>query len=296
MTQNYAAYIRQHAAELSPIPTEHPARLASLAGIRAVLFDVYGTMLISGSGDVGTAAATNTATAAVESLHEAGVAGLTEQNGEHIVQLLEQHIHAEHDQLKQSGIDYPEIDIREIWQRTLTAATRQNIPVNIADLDIERFALAYEMRVNPTWPMPGLVRTLESLKKRGMVLGIVSNAQFYTPLMLEVLTDCSMTTLGFAPELCIWSYQHRHAKPSLFMYERALEQLRQHYQLMPSQVLYVGNDMRNDIMPTCKLGCQTALFAGDQRSLRLREDDPTCIGIVPSVVIHKLPQLPDVLG
>ena len=39
---------------LLPEPSGERARLVPLPGIRAVLFDVYGTLLISGSGDIGT--------------------------------------------------------------------------------------------------------------------------------------------------------------------------------------------------------------------------------------------------
>jgi putative hydrolase of the HAD superfamily len=58
-----------------------------------------------------------------------------------------------------------------------------------------------------------------------------------------------------------------------------------------TSVLYVGNDMRNDILPATKTGFQTALFAGDRRSLRLREDDPQCKNVVPNLVITDLIQI-----
>ena len=38
---------------LDPIPTDYPPQLDVLKGIRAVIFDVYGTLVVSGSGDVG---------------------------------------------------------------------------------------------------------------------------------------------------------------------------------------------------------------------------------------------------
>ena len=42
-------------AELSPLPTGVKASGEPLDGIKGVVFDIYGTLLISGSGDVGTA-------------------------------------------------------------------------------------------------------------------------------------------------------------------------------------------------------------------------------------------------
>ncbi len=40
-----------------------------------------------------------------------------------------------------------------------------------------------------------------------------------------------------------------------------------------------------------QLGLKTALFAGDQRSLRLREHDPRCSTLEPDLIITKLSQL-----
>ena len=62
-----------------------------------------------------------------------------------------------------------------------------------------------------------------------------------------------------------------------------------------SSVLYLGNDMLNDILPADRAGFQTALFAGDARSLRLRKDDPRCQGLAADLVITDLMQLVELL-
>jgi putative hydrolase of the HAD superfamily len=49
--------------------------------------------------------------------------------------------------------------------------------------------------------------------------------------------------------------------------------------------------MLNDMLPAYAEGFQTALFAGDKRSLRLREDDPRCKNLSPDLVITDLRQL-----
>jgi putative hydrolase of the HAD superfamily len=56
-------------------------------------------------------------------------------------------------------------------------------------------------------------------------------------------------------------------------------------------VLYIGNDIRNDIWPADRLGCRTALFAGDARSLRLREDDERLSDVKPDRVVTALGQI-----
>ena len=59
-----------------------------------------------------------------------------------------------------------------------------------------------------------------------------------------------------------------------------------------NDVVYVGNDMLNDISTARHLGLQTVLFAGDRRSLRLRKEEnrqlQTC---QPDAIITKLREL-----
>jgi putative hydrolase of the HAD superfamily len=143
--------------------------------------------------------------------------------------------------------------------------------------------------------MPGARELIETLEQRGMLMGIVSNAQFYTPLVFEALLEKDLVTLGFRPELCAWSYQSREAKPSRRLFQGPLEVLDRQFATPPQQVLYIGNDMLNDIWPASRLGCRTALFAGDRRSLRRRVTDPRCRGVEPDVVVTALDQLLDVL-
>jgi putative hydrolase of the HAD superfamily len=51
--------------------------------------------------------------------------------------------------------------------------------------------------------------------------------------------------------------------------------------------------MLNDIYPAHKLGFQTALFAGDARSLRLRADDSRCLNLSADLILTDLGQLID---
>ena len=53
MNHDYQQIIRQHCRPLSPLPTAISKRLVRLPDVRAVVFDVYGTLIISSSGDVG---------------------------------------------------------------------------------------------------------------------------------------------------------------------------------------------------------------------------------------------------
>jgi putative hydrolase of the HAD superfamily len=272
---------------LTPQPTGVTPRLDPLPGIRAVLFDVYGTLVISGSGDIGVATAAGTGKRFHEAWIAAGFAPAllpTDFDGTAALTAL---IRAHHARSRDRGVDHPEVDIIPIWRVLL--ANLLGVPTTIAQL--RRLALEYELRVNPVWPMPGLTGLIQTLRRRGLVLGVVSNAQFYTPLMLEAFLGQSLEAAGFDPLCCAWSYRHGVAKPSTVIYVPALAGLHQHHGIHPEQVLYIGNDLRNDIHPACALGCHTVLYAGDQRSLRLRPDDPQLGTVTPERVITTLYQL-----
>jgi putative hydrolase of the HAD superfamily len=74
------------------------------------------------------------------------------------------------------------------------------------------------------------------------------------------------------------------------MYRLAVDSLSKRG-ISPESVLYVGNDMRNDIAPAARCGFRTALFAGDARSLRLRPDEPLCDGVNADIVVKELADL-----
>lgn len=75
------------------------------------------------------------------------------------------------------------------------------------------------------------------------------------------------------------------------MFETCLDAIQQNQGVQSHQILYVGNDMLNDILPASKTGFRTALFAGDARSLRLRSDEAACRGLEPDTVLTDLRQL-----
>ena len=293
MTQDLAETVRRLAEPLLPEPTGQEARLEPLNDIRAVLFDIYGTLIVSGSGDIGTTVATRRGEALGTAVAAAG--GRLTGDPEAAIAALDTAVASDHAAARDEGRDYPEVEIRDIWAEAIAAWTQQNGLDGGDLLDIATLAIEYEMRINPVWPMPGVTETLAGLIDRSVALGIVSNAQFYTPIVVEALLAGRLDSIGFDPQLCYYSYRHRHAKPGETLY-RAAQQRLASKQINPAEVLFVGNDVRNDIRPAAAVGFRTALFAGDARSLRLREDDDTCRDVRPDVVLTDLRQILQVVG
>ncbi len=285
--------IRNQCPPLAPLPTSCEPMLSRFEGARAVLFDVYGTLFVSDSGDVGTAAAKDTEEALTEALDVSGFTGKLQDAGRLGKECLKSEILAWHKASRAAGTDYPEVDIVQVWERVVDLLRRHQV-LDPATIDIEPFrqlAIEYECRVNPVYPMPGCREILRSLKERGVVMGIVSNAQFYTPLLFRAFFDETIDQIGFDPDCCIWSYKELKAKPSADLFPKAEKYLKRNHGIKLSQTVYVGNDMLNDVYTASQAGCKTVLFAGDQRSLRLREADERCAGLQPNAVITSMDQL-----
>ena len=284
-----SAIIKENCFPLQPIPTGLEPRLKKLPNIRAVAFDIYGTLLISGSGDIGTHQKNDPAKAEAmrSSLQSVGLN--PDENSAALSNRFQAQIKAAWQRRRSQCIEHPEVEIRDVWQDFLHSL-HQNIPPDA----IEALALTYECKANPVWPMPGIHQALSKLRASGLPLGIVSNAQFYTPLMLEYFREKENLAQCFDPTLCVWSYLEREAKPSVSLFAKLRNELAKR-QIAPKQTLYLGNDLLNDILPAAQTGFRTALYAGDKRSLRIRENHPHCQGLIPDVIITALRQLPQCL-
>jgi putative hydrolase of the HAD superfamily len=292
--QTLIALLRHRAYPLSPIPTDRQARLIRLPDIRAVLFDLYGTLFVSASGDIASSEAEVRGRAMAEALEAVGLP-VDRNTAEQAALVLAEAIARAHDRLRERGVEYPEVDIRSIMAEVLEYLRLQGCGVAEPTRALcETLAAEYECRSNPTWPMPGIVDMLRLLRKGEIQLGIVSNAQVFTPLLFPALLDRSLEILGFDPALCVWSYLLLEAKPSLKLFRNALQELALRG-IEPGEVLYVGNDRVNDIWPAALVGMKTALFAGDSRSFRPRTGDPRISEVREDLLLTDLRQLTDVL-
>ena len=271
-------------------------RLPKLRGIRAVLFDVYGTLLISGAGEPGGMTADGGGRRLRAALKACGARALSRRAGSDGLAFLREGVSKRHAAAHEAGVEWPEVDILAIWRSVLSRLVKAGLVETIIDgATIKTLAVEYECRSNPVWPMPGTARVLRRLGAAGIHLGVVSNAQFFTPLIFEAFFPGGLSTLGIQRSLCAWSWKCGAAKPSTTLFRFAMDRLQEVCPCTPSEILVVGNDMLNDVATAARLGCRTALFAGDARSLRTRESHPDCHGVRPDAVITRLEQLTRIL-
>jgi putative hydrolase of the HAD superfamily len=238
--------VRATMTPLAVTPAGMTPKLPRLEGIRAVVFDLYGTLLISDAGGE-------------RSGPEPDPEGLPGMGD-----LLGKTIALHHERRRAAGVAFPEVEIREVWAEAVAAG---GYPVPSRE-ELERIILEHECRVHPVWPMPGAGELLGDLRERGLALGIISNAQFYTLPVMEGLFGAGLDELGFHPDLRVFSFEEGEGKPSLRLFEKLREKAAA-FGIAAHEILYLGNDWKKDVLPANAVGFRSALFAGDVRSLRL---------------------------
>jgi putative hydrolase of the HAD superfamily len=134
--------VRATMTPLAVAPAGMIPKLPRLEGIRAVVFDLYGTLLVSDAGGE-------------RSGPEPDPEGLPGMGD-----LLGKTITLHHERRRAEGVAFPEVEIREVWAEALAAG---GFPVPAGD-ELERLIFRYECRVHPVWPMPGARALLETLR------------------------------------------------------------------------------------------------------------------------------------
>jgi putative hydrolase of the HAD superfamily len=272
--------ISSYIEPIFPLPTSLKPSGKLEEKIEVILFDLYGTLFISRSGDIGMAKKKSPQTEKLEKLlQKFGI----KKDSQSVLNRFYAAIENQHELLKKKGVDFPEVEIDQIWMRVLENDDLESI---------RAFAVTFELIANPAYPMPNLETMLSVCQDSNVVMGIISNAQFYTPYLFNWFLGSTPEDLGFHPDLILYSYKFGYAKPSTFMFQVAAERLKD-MDISVRSALYIGNDMLNDIYPAKKAGFKTGLFAGDARSLRLRKNDPKCKDLCVDLVITDLIQLLD---
>jgi len=280
---------------MRPIKSGVDANLRALKDIKAVLFDIYGTLLISAAGDINKTCAQSPAAPLfwLDALNLSPPAD-KRQAAMQIRHRYLSEIQAAHVVDREQGIAHPEVNVLKIWRQILDDADIHRIARLKNRWTLCDLATLFEIAHNPVYPMPGLRCIIKALGQREILIGLVSNAQFHTlPLLAYWLYGQWGTAPGmwpFRPELTVLSYQHLRAKPDLKLFDLARRQLAS-LGISAHHTLFVGNDMLNDIAAAHQVGFRTALFAGDQRSLRWRRGDGRVAGVAPDCVITGLGQV-----
>ncbi|MBD3249136.1 HAD-IA family hydrolase [Candidatus Woesearchaeota archaeon] len=244
--------------------------------IKAVIFDIYGTLLKTETGDLDDSLEEEELL--LKSFSRVKEKYDLEASSEHLLELFEDNIDKVHQEKEKKGIEHPEVNIVEIWGMILDEIGHEHDE----DLLVE---IAYDHNhFNGKHILyPSAEDTLKELKKKAK-LGIVSNAQFYTLIDMDNLLDAKLEDY-FDEDILLFSYKIGFSKPNVEVFLMLKEKLKEKG-IDASEAIYVGNDMLKDIEASKKAGFKACLFESPEVRLRKGEVD-----VEPDYRIKKLKEI-----
>ncbi len=277
------------------VPSDIPLKLIYQKGIRAFIFDVYGTILkleVGGTKELLENGRIDKAFFSISNLLFPNKFSFGDF-GRSIKDLWIDEAKRVFRKKRNLGIESPEIRVELVWMDVLEKMKKSGLNFKIKTNTYnmaKELAIRFDCLVQKKGFYNGILDLLISLKKEGFMLGILSNAQFYTPIQLKKLF--SLKNLNFYEiferDLVIFSYKFGVSKPNPVLFEILSDRLKAKG-ILEKDVMFVGNDLRRDIYGAKRCGMRTALFAGDKQCLKNN------MKIEPDVVFHKFSQLKEII-
>ncbi len=144
---------------------------------------------------------------------------------------------------KEQGIAFPEVQWPTVVAEVLPELAALDAPAR------EEFLYRLIQTGHTTRLAADAAPTLRLLLERNCRLGIASNAQAYTWRELrEALTGAGLDLAAFDPRLCFWSFEHGFSKPDPHVF-RILSARLEAGGIAPAETLMVGDLLDNDITP-----------------------------------------------
>jgi len=311
--EQYAEYLdtRDLAWPAPPEVEKAKARphLPKLSGIKAVLWNTYGTLISIAGGDLAFEQPDPLVmeVALGKTVSEFKMWGsMTRKPGQPAAYLkqLYDRVLFEQRAICVPGERHPEVPSERIWEGILKMLLQKDYKfdaVFFGGLDeySRKIAYFFHASLQGTSCYRHAAEALSCCQEHGVAQGLLGNGQCFTALQLQRGLSAQKPEVKvddvIAKDLRVLSHDLRGRKPSQRLFTEALDRLAARG-IEAHEVLHVGNSLAHDIAPARKLRMKTALFTGDKASLQASSqalhEDPTR----PDVLLTKLDQIASVLG
>ena len=200
--------------------------------------------------------------------------------------------------------DVPEIDSAKVWRKILDKLAQKEYVYDesqYGDLDSlsEKIAYFYHTALQGHEAAPEAARTLTMVAEAGLMQGLLADAQCFSVVQLlrdlrEQEASTPVTSL-FRPELMTLSHREGVRKPSLSLFAAAYRSAKA-AGLEPQQVLYVSSIVANDLDVAKTVGFHTAVVVAEKLGLSVTVEDLQDPDRCPDRLLTSLSQIRDVLG
>lgn len=312
--QQYADYLDTRSDLPWPAPpkaTPIKARphLTRLPQVKAVLWNVYGTLLAIPMGELlfEHPQAFIMGNALDRTVQEFKMwASMSRKPGQPADYLQSQYkqILTEQSSSTGGGERHPEVQCERVWETILKRLMQKDYKFDASfygsmnELS-RKVAYFFHASLQGTACYDGAAAAVRHVSEAGLSQGLLADGQCFTTVQLQR----GLTAQDTEAKLDEWltdgllalSCDVRGKKPSERLFRRAVEQLHSR-DIAMNEVLHVGSRIQQDVMPAKRLGMLTALFAGDKTSLQATPEQLKEPASRPDVLLTELDQLRDVVG
>jgi len=296
----------------APPQVERPKarpHLLRLPDIRAVLWNVYGTLLAVPGGELWFEHPRPVIMSMVldKTIQEfkmwASMSRKPGQPSEYMGQIY-QKVLTEQGAFPSGGEKCPEVGSDRVWEAIIKKLLQKDYKFDTGFYGSlnefsRKVAWFFHASLQGSACYPGAAEALRHVRARGLVQGLLADGQCFTTMHLQrgLKAQPAAPRLGdvFHADRITLSHEVRGRKPSERLFRAAVEPLLAQG-LEPGQVLHVGSRLTQDILPARRLGLRTALFAGDKASLQANPEQLKEAAYRPDVLLTELNQLTEVVG
>lgn len=308
----YANYLDTRGLPWPAAPKAGPPKvrphLPRLDGIRAVLWNVYGTLLAISEGELKLEVNNNLLmnVALDKTIHEFKMWGsMSRKPGQPADYMREIYKKALDEQRLAPAVDkYPEVRSERIWESIIKKLFQKDYKFDAGFFGSlndysQKVAYFFHASLQGTGCYENAAAALRAVSEHGTLQGILDDGQCFTPTQLArglaKQEEAAKLNELIAPDVRILSFEHGARKPSDMLFQAAAEAVASHG-IEPGEILHIGSSLPRDIAPAKKWGMRTALFAGDRASLVASPDQLKDPQYRPDALLTDLAQVSDLLG
>ncbi|MBI3865513.1 MAG: HAD family hydrolase [Planctomycetia bacterium] len=264
-----------------PTPPRATPYLKPLAGVRAVTWGVYGTLLTISSGRLQHLHPDPLCmeVALDKTIHEFNMwHSMSRKPGapwEYMFQQYKRLVEDRQLAASERPGEPPEIDSAQVWRVLIERLGKKEFSWDESCFgDIEEFsekvAWFFHRALQGVKPAPNAAAALQHVREIGCAQGLVGDGQCFTLVQLSQALDKD----GNGPPLsklfnkgCVsLSYSRGVRQPAASLFDTCLERMA-HLGVAPAEIVHVAPRLKEELAPARKLGMRTALYAGDADSL-----------------------------
>jgi FMN phosphatase YigB (HAD superfamily) len=311
--EQYAAYLDTRHDLVWPAPPEEDrikAReyLVPLPEVRAVLWNVYGTLLRIAGGELWFEHPQEFVmnVALDKTIQEfkmwSSMSRKPGQPAEYMKQLYES-VLIEHRAVPGGTEKYPEVPSDRVWEALIKKLFQKDYKFDATFFGSlnefsRKVAYFFHASLQGTACYKYAADALRLVSEKRIKQGLLADGQCFTRVQLQrglsVQDNSVVLDKVLDKDLIFLSYDIRGCKPSERLFRHALTALAKQG-LEPQEVLHVGTNISRDLVPARRLGMRTALFARDRTSLQASAEQLKEPSSRPDVLVTKLSQIADIL-